>query len=199
MLPERVAERFGVVEEDVDPDARVRAGHSRHVAERAAGRRERVVPLDARRTRVIQEDVRKHVWQVRGQRDEPIVRACFDRDRLRAERRDKAVQRAVAVGIGRGHRREKPRRVVEDLRVRVRRTARLRAADGMPADETRIAGRRLDDGALRRADVGHSRRAVRGEDVAHLRRKLRDGHRDDGELGVAELRRHLVDRAALER
>jgi len=37
-LGERCGERFSILEEDVDPDPRVRAGDSRHVAERAAGR-----------------------------------------------------------------------------------------------------------------------------------------------------------------
>ena len=37
MLGERRAERLAVLEEDVDPDARVRAGDARHVAQRAAG------------------------------------------------------------------------------------------------------------------------------------------------------------------
>ena len=48
LLRERSADRTGVVEEDVDPDARVRARDARHVAEqRAAGVRERLVPVDA--------------------------------------------------------------------------------------------------------------------------------------------------------
>ena len=49
VLGQRLAERRGVLDEDVDPDARVRARHSRHVAQRSAGRRKRLVPLDARR------------------------------------------------------------------------------------------------------------------------------------------------------
>src|SRR5690242_19509888 len=49
VLLERGPDRIGVVEVDVDPDARVRAGDARHVAQRAAGMRERLVALDARR------------------------------------------------------------------------------------------------------------------------------------------------------
>src|SRR6476646_10506289 len=48
VLRERAADRLCIVEEDVDPDARVRARDARHVAQRAAGMRERLVTLDAR-------------------------------------------------------------------------------------------------------------------------------------------------------
>ena len=47
VLGERLGELGAVVEKDVDPDPRVRAGDARHVAQRAARRRERVVPVDA--------------------------------------------------------------------------------------------------------------------------------------------------------
>ena len=46
VLGERRGERGAVLEEDVDPDARVRARDAGHVAQRAAGRGERVVALD---------------------------------------------------------------------------------------------------------------------------------------------------------
>ena len=51
VLGERGCERVAVVEEDVDPDPRVRAGDARHVAQRASGRRERVVAVDRARRR----------------------------------------------------------------------------------------------------------------------------------------------------
>ena len=53
----------GVVEEDVDPDARVRAGDAGHVAQRAAGVRERLVPVDRRRAGLVDDHVREHVRQ----------------------------------------------------------------------------------------------------------------------------------------
>src|SRR3712207_8495863 len=43
----------------VDPDTRVGAGHARHVAQRAARRRERRVPVDARGADVVQQQVRE--------------------------------------------------------------------------------------------------------------------------------------------
>ena len=51
VLGERGGERLAVVEEDVDPDARVRAGDARHVAQRAAGGRSGSCPSIARRRR----------------------------------------------------------------------------------------------------------------------------------------------------
>src|SRR4051794_41919713 len=61
VLGQRAADRAGVVEEDVDPDARVRAGDPRHVAQRPAGVRERLVPLDTRLTCLGRDDVREAV------------------------------------------------------------------------------------------------------------------------------------------
>ena len=74
LLGERLPERVGVVEEDVDPDARVRARDARHVAQGAAGVRERLVPVDPGRAGVVGDDVREHVRRVARQRDEPVVR-----------------------------------------------------------------------------------------------------------------------------
>ena len=51
MLGERGGERLAVVEEDVDPDARVGAADARHVAQRAARGLQRVVAVDAGRSR----------------------------------------------------------------------------------------------------------------------------------------------------
>src|SRR6476469_9773585 len=47
MLGELAADALGVVEEDVDPDPWVRARDARHVAQRPACVRQRLVPLDA--------------------------------------------------------------------------------------------------------------------------------------------------------
>ena len=51
VLGERRGERDAVLEEDVDPDARVRAGDAGHVAQRAARGRERLVAFDRARRR----------------------------------------------------------------------------------------------------------------------------------------------------
>ena len=87
VLAERGDERVAVVEEDVHPDARVGARDPRHVAERAARGLQRVVPVDPRGARLVQEHVRERVRQVARHRDEPVVRAGVDRDRPRPERR----------------------------------------------------------------------------------------------------------------
>ena len=135
-----LADRVGVVEEDVDPDARVRARDARHVAERAAGVRERLVPVDARRARLVDDHVREHVRHVARQRDEPVVRVGVDRDRRRAEvgRRSRARAggargRCAAIGV-RNH-------VAPSKRsgARVLGAARLGAADRVAADEARRA------------------------------------------------------------
>ncbi len=132
-----VAQLLGVVEEDVDPDPRVRAGDARHVPERAAGRRERLVPVHPHRAGVVEDEVREGVRQVARQRHEPVVRAGVDRHRDRAERGDEAVQMLVALGLCLGDRREEPRRALEELRARVLGATSLGAADRMAADEPR--------------------------------------------------------------
>src|SRR2546429_438389 len=63
VLAERLAERTRVLEEDVDPDPRVRAGDAGHVAQRPARRRERLVALDAARAGLVDEHVRQRVRQ----------------------------------------------------------------------------------------------------------------------------------------
>jgi len=73
VLAERGAEGFGVVDEDVDPDARIRAGHAGHVPQRAAGREERIVPVDARCTGLVDEQVRERVGKVAREGHEPVV------------------------------------------------------------------------------------------------------------------------------
>ena len=129
VLGERGGERLGVLEEDVDPDARVRAGHAGHVPQRAAGGLQRLVAVDARRACLVQEQVRERVRQVARERDEPVVRLGVDRDRDGAECGDEAVHEAVALRVGRGGRREKPGRALEELGGRTLRAARLEPAD----------------------------------------------------------------------
>ena len=135
MLGERLGELGAVVEEDVHPDARVRAGDARHVAQRAARGGERVVPLDPPGAGLVDEQVGEGMRQVARQRDEAVVRGRIDRDRHGAERGDEAVDEPVALRVGAGGRGQEPRRAVEQLGGRVGRAARLAAADRMAADE----------------------------------------------------------------
>jgi hypothetical protein len=80
VLGEPGVQGLAVVEEDVDPDAGVRPGHAGHVAERAADGRERVVPVDAARAGLVDEQVREDVRQVARERDEAVVGAGVDGD-----------------------------------------------------------------------------------------------------------------------
>ena len=89
-------------------------------------------PLDPRRARLVDEQVRERVREVARQRDEPVVRLRVDRDRGRAELGDEPVDEPVALGIGAGERRQEPGRALEELGARVLRPARLGAADGWP-------------------------------------------------------------------
>ena len=135
LLGEREAQRLAVVEEDVDPDPRVRAGDPRHVAQRAARRLERVVPVDPRRARLVEEHVREHVRQVARQPDEAVVRVRADRDGPGAEGGDEAVHQPQPVGIRGGGRGEEPRCALEELGRGAPGAAGLGAADRMPSDE----------------------------------------------------------------
>ena len=185
LLGERRGQLFAIVEEDVDPDARVRAPDAGHVAQRATGRLQRVVPVDPPGPRLVEENVREHVRQVARDRDEPVVRVRPDGDRSRAERRDEPVQVAQPIrrrGSGRGH---EPGRVVEQLRTGPPRATRLRTANRMPADEAGIASRRLRDWPLRRANVSDC--GAFGTPVQHLAnrdRQLANGDCDDDEVRV---------------
>ena len=204
VLAERRPELVGVLEEDVDPDARVRAGHPRHVAQRPAGRGQRLVAVDAHGAGVVQDDVGEGVRQVAREREETVVRGRVDRDRHRAQGRDEPVQQAVALGLGLGDRRQEPGRAREELVAAVHRAARLRAADGVAADE---AGAILDRGAegrLRRADVRHRRTvARRGQRLADPLDQRGHRRRDDDQVGVLdggdEALGRLVESAALRR
>ena len=129
------------------------------------------------------------------------MRLRVDRDRGRAERRDEAVHEPVTLRLGRARRRQEPGRAVEQVGGRVRGAVRLRAGDRVAADEARVAERAGNVG-LRRADVGDGRLGAAVEQVAHDRVESSHGHRDDDQVGVAELARgaaRLVDRSALAR
>ncbi len=150
---------LGVVEEDVDPDARVRAGHAGHVAERPSRRCERLVAVDASRSRLIDEHVCEHVRKVARQRDEPIVRARVDGDRRRAEARLRSRARA-------GSARDRSRAAVTRNQVAPSNRFALacsapRASEpqtGWPPMKRGDAGCRGADRLLRRADVRHGAR-----------------------------------------
>ncbi len=194
LLGERGPERLAVVEEDVDPDPRVRAADARHVPERAARRLQWVVPVDPRGARLVEEDVRQHVRQVAGDRDETIVGIGADRDGTRAERRDEPVHEPKPVRLRRRGRREKPRGAVEEVCRRTLGPPRLGAADRVPADEAPVSARRgRGHGPLRRADVRdgagfacpiekrtdrHARSPTGTAAISQLR--VRDGRREIG-------------------
>ena len=98
------------------------------------------MPLDSRRARLVDEQVRERVRQVARQRHDPVVRLGIDGDGGRAEARDEGVDEPVAVRVGLGKRRQEPGRALEELAARVLGAAGLGAADRMAAHE---AGRAL--------------------------------------------------------
>jgi hypothetical protein len=102
VLGERRTKRRGVLDEDVDPDARVRSRHPGHVPQRPAGSGERLVSLDAARAGLVDEQVGERVREVAGQRDEPVVGLRVDGDGRRAQRGDEAVNETVANRVGLG-------------------------------------------------------------------------------------------------
>jgi hypothetical protein len=187
VLGERGADGPRVVEEDVDPDARVRAGDARHVAQGAAGMRERLVPFDAIGARLVDDHVREDVRHVARHRDERVVGDRVDRDRCRAERGDEAVDGAVAVRIGRGERGEEPGGTAEEVGLGRARAVRLEPCDRVPADEAARRTGGLADGGFRGTDVGDGRRLARGlEHLADRRGKHADRGCDHGQVRVGE-------------
>jgi hypothetical protein len=129
------------------------------------------------------------VREVARHGDEAVVRLGIDRDGNRPERRDEAVQELVALGLGRGDRRQEPRRTCEELGGGALRPARLGAADRVAADEARLARGRCADAALRRADVGDGAAgAARVEHRPYLCGQRRHGRRDEGEVRTCERR-----------
>ncbi len=168
MLAQSVQQRAAVVEEDVHPDARVRAGH---------------------------EHVGQGVRQVAGQRDQPIVGIGIDRDRASSQRADERVQASVGDRVGLGNRCQEPGRSIEQLRPRVGHATGLRAADRVAADELRMGTQRGQQAALCRADVGDGA-ALRGG-VQHLPRQgrqLRNRPAHERHLGAVQGgRQRIVD------
>src|SRR5436309_2557695 len=135
VLCKRPAQLGCIVPEDVDPDPRVGACNARHVAQRSTGCGKRLVPVDPKRARMVEHDVRQGVRQMAGEGQQPIVRARIDRYRNGAERGHETVQEAIALRLGLGQRSKKPGRAVEELGARMGGPARLRAADRMASDE----------------------------------------------------------------
>ena len=154
VLAERRDDRLAVVEEDVDPDARIGAGDPRHVAQRAAGRLERVVTVDAGRAGLVEQDVRERVRQVARDRDEPVVGAGVDRDGPRAERRDEAVHRAEQL---RARSRRSASGTTSRPRTARRSRGRGRASRRRRSDARRRSGRRLPRRRTRRSSSSRRR------------------------------------------
>jgi hypothetical protein len=172
MFRECGSEGLGIVEKDVDPDPRVRSRDAGHVTQRATCGGERLVSVDPRRARLVQENVRQRMRKVTGQRDEPVVRLRIDRDRHRAQRRDEAVQHPVPLRVGGRIRREEPGRPSKQPPARMRRAVRFRAADRMSADEAGVAHRPRER-CLRRADVRYGRPVAARRAPQRLRRQRR--------------------------
>ncbi len=187
MLDERGAELLGVVQEDVDPDARVRPGHARHVPHGAAGGAERLVAVHAHGARVVEDDVGERVRQVARDRQQPVVGGRVDRHGNGAQRGDEAVQEPVALGLRLRHRRQEPGRPDEELFAAARGAARLRATHRMPADEAHAVIHRGAERGLRRADVGHGRAVGGGRQrLPDPLLEGRHGRGDDHEVGVLD-------------
>ncbi len=203
MLGEPGPHGVGVVEEDVDPHARVRPGDPRHVSERAACVRERLVALDPRRTGLVDDDVREHVRHVAREGDELVVGARLDRVREGAELADEAVNEGVALRARHRRGRQEPRRALEEPRRGMRRSVNLLAGDRVTADEPRRAARGGDDVRLRRAGVGdRGFLGGHGENRRHLRGERRYRRGNDCQLHVLDRlreRRGRLDGAALDR
>jgi hypothetical protein len=135
VLGESRAKLTRVVHEDVDPDARVRAGNARHVAQRAPGCRQRLVPVDTQRPGVVEHDVGKRVWKVARQRQKPVMGLGIDGHRDSAQRGHEPVQQPVTLGLRLGDGSEEPRRSLEELGAGVARPPSFRTANRMAADE----------------------------------------------------------------
>ena len=92
--------------------------------------------LDRRGADLVQQQVRERVRKVADEREQPVVRVRVDRDRRRRRASvTNACSVAVARRVGRGMRRQEPRRALEQVGPRALRPAHLGAGDGMAADE----------------------------------------------------------------
>ncbi len=203
VLAQTVQQRLAVVQEDVHPDMRICPGHAGHVAKRSTHRGERIVPVDAARTRLVGEQVRECVGQVAGQRHQPIVGIGVDRHRPGAEPGHVSVHGAVRRRVGRGPRGHEPGGALEQSRAGVGHAARLGAAHGVAAHELRMVADRADHAALGRSDVGHRGRV--GRRLERLCDQVgqhgdRPGHEHDVGTGarLGDARRGTVDRAGLQ-
>jgi hypothetical protein len=183
VLGECIAELGGVVEEDVHPDPRIRAGDAGHLAKRRARSREWIVPFDRCGAHLVQEEVRERVRQVADEREEPVVRVGIDRDGNGTERADEGVQLAVTRRVGRRVRRQEPGRAVEEVGTRTLRPAHLRPGHRMAADKPRI-GDRAGQRCLGRADVRDGRLGRGRKRGLGGIGEERDRDRDDDEVGV---------------
>ncbi len=148
----RIASR--VVEEDVDPDARVRAGDAGHVAQRAAGVRERLVALDAAAPAWLTTTFASTcgTWLVIA-----TSRSCASASIATGDAPSSATNpctSAVALGVGLRRRASgTTSRPSKSAGVGVLGAARLGAADRVAADEARRAA-----GGARRRSPWSSRR-----------------------------------------
>src|SRR4051812_2831685 len=141
-----------VLEVDVRPDAAVRAGDARGVAEARADPRERLVlAVDGARG-LRDEHVRQHVRQVADRGEQTVVRVRVERDRACAEAEEQAVQALVEHAARASARRQVPGGALEQVGARVLDAGGLGARDRMTAHEAlvpHVRGYR----ALRRAHV----------------------------------------------
>ncbi len=119
MLRERLGDCLGVVEEDVDPDRRVRACHPRHVAQGATDRSQRIVALDPGRAGLVHEQVGKCVRQMARQRHQTVVCLRVDGHRDSPELADETMYEPVAGGVGRVRARRAPRKGAHPRRRRL--------------------------------------------------------------------------------
>jgi hypothetical protein len=176
---------------------RVGARDSRHVAERAAGVRERLVPLDSSGARLVDDDVREHVRDVARERDE-LVGARLDRMEARARPRSRGRGRSAEARLGRRRRSRRALEGPDDAWVAPWPPCWIGPADeprGAPCcgDDVRLGRARVGDGRLVRARLEH-RRDLLGEH-GH-----RSGH--DCEVGPGHRlgqRAGSLDRSALGR
>ena len=187
MLAERLAHRPRVVEEDVDPDPRVRAGDARHVAQRAARRSHRVVPVDPVRSGLVDEQVRERVRQVARQRERA--------GRARPGRRRPGWRQATRRSRGRaGSAPDRSPRAGSGTTSRRRRAPRSHARPREPPSRRRDDRRRIgpcpaqpSGPHLGRADVRHRAALLAGlEHGCDLGRELRHRGRDDRQFCIRD-------------
>ena len=151
--------------------------------------------LDARRARLVQQDVGQSVREVARHGHEAVVSLGVDGDGPGTERGDEAVHEPEALGRSRAGRSQEPRRTFEQLGGGAFGSSRLGAADRMTADEARVSAGGFADGDLGRADIRHCGRFGReGQRLADLGRKRRDGRCHEHQVGLADRGREIVSR-----